>query len=494
MRAALGRPAAARPDAFAAWCPHYLPRYYAGPAADFHASLFARLDAFHHTRGQRYSLVAPRGSAKSTTATLAYPLRAALEGWEPYTVILSDSANQANQLLGHVRRELEHNDQLATDYPDAFGRGPVWRDNRIELRNGAVIEALGSGSRIRGRRTRQARPSLVVLDDVQSNEDTISALARQRAWDWVTREVIPAGDGATNFLSVGSAIHSEAVAVRVGQLPGWSAETRKAVHSWPARLDLWAECERLATNLADPDRDATSRAFYAAHPEMDDDASVYWPERYPLFDLMMRRAEIGAAAFDSEYQGVPNLGGLTEWPAEYWDDRPGVPFWFDQWPGNLAVKVMALDPSKGEGPKSDYQALAYVGYGTDGCFYLDVDLQREPVTAMVRRCITAARAWQANSVLVEQNATLGLLKAEFEEQLKGTGPLPVEYLTSVEQKEVRILSDVGPYLSRGQVRVRRTRGGQALADQGRQFPHGDYDDALDAVSLGIRRVVKFYGG
>ena len=34
--------------------------------------------------------------------------------------------------------------------------------------------------------------------------------------------MIPAGTAGTNFLSVGSALHREAVAVRLGQLPGWT--------------------------------------------------------------------------------------------------------------------------------------------------------------------------------------------------------------------------------------------------------------------------------
>jgi hypothetical protein len=57
---------------------------------------------------------------------------------------------------------------------------------------------------------------------VQSNEDVISPVRRERAWDWATREVIPAGDERTNFLAVGSAIHREAVSVRLGQLAGWT--------------------------------------------------------------------------------------------------------------------------------------------------------------------------------------------------------------------------------------------------------------------------------
>lgn len=487
----IGRPTTvARPDLrFDGWSRHFLPHYFPGPAADFHRELYARLDTMHRRRGTRDATIAPRNGSKSTIETLAYPLRGSLEGWEPYTLILSDSSPQANELLGHIRRELEGNPRIAAAYPHAAGVGPEWRVNRLCLRNGAVIEALGRGSRIRGRRNRQDRPSLVILDDVQSNRDVTSPTYRKRAWDWVTREVIPAGDANTNYLSVGSAIHPEAVAVRIGQLPGWRAATYKAVHSWPERLDLWAECERLATNLADADRADTAKAFYDRHrADMDAGAATYWPEKWPLFALMMARAEIGPDAFDGEYQGVPNLSGLAVWQAEYWDDAPGRPFWFDEWPERLVFRVLAVDPSGG-GIDGDWQALAMVGMDRAGDFWVDAELHRLHPAAMVARAISLGREWgPLNSLVAEENSTLGLLRAEFEEQLRGKPALPVEYLTNADRKEDRILAAVGKYLTRRRIRVRRTRGGQTLVAQGRQFPHGDFDDGLDAVATAVRRI------
>ena len=479
------------------WCRTYLPHYFRDdtPPADFHPELFDRLDAFHRRRGSRLALVAPREGAKSTIINLSYALRAAVERWEPFIILLSDSSDQANEQLSHVRAELETNAVLAADYPGACGPGRVWRHDRLTLPNGVVVKALGRGKRVRGRRNRQSRPSLVIFDDVESNEDVLSPRKRERAWLWASREVIPAGDAGTNFLSVGSAIHPEAVAVKLGKLPGWDARTFQAVHRWPERLDLWAEWERLATNLADEDRKATARAFYDANrAEMDRGAEVYWPERWSLYDLMSRRAEVGTAAFDSEYQGIPNLGGLTVWPPELWDDAPDRPFWFDQWPDDLVYRAVSLDPSEG-GINGDYQAWGMVGMRPDGDLYVDCEADRTHPTGMVKRTLDIARRWGAvNSVVVEQNSTMGLLKAEFEAQMDAglMRVLPVEYLTQKDRKEDRILDAVGKYLTRRRIRVRRTRGGLLLAEQGRQFPHADHDDCLDATSMAIRRIEGAY--
>src|SRR5262249_51648472 len=73
-----------------AWAKVFLPEYFPRPASSFHRWLFQKLTTLHQKRGSRLAVVAPRGNAKSTCAALAYPLRAAVEKWEPYIQLVSD--------------------------------------------------------------------------------------------------------------------------------------------------------------------------------------------------------------------------------------------------------------------------------------------------------------------------------------------------------------------------------------------------------------------
>lgn len=474
----------------AQWNARFLPHYFGRfPPADFHHEFDRALHRLHETRGVKRSAIAPRGGAKSTWCTLAYPLRCVLEGWERYVAVLSDSSAQANQQLGHIRAELENNARLAAVYPREAARGPVWRENKVVLRNGCTIEAFGAGKKIRGRRNRSARPTLVIFDDVQSNDDITSAALRARAWDWATREVLPAGDEGTNFLAVGSALHRDAVAVRLGQLAGWVGRNHPAVHAWPARMDLWEEFERLAANLADDSREATARAFHAAHrAEMERGARVYWPERFPLVELMLRRAEVGAAAFQSEYQGTPGALEGAEWPAEYFD-RPD--FWFDGWPADLVLRLQALDPSKGSSGTSDYQAHIRLGLSRYGALYADAELRREP--GWVERAIEIASEWHPAELVAEANNTMGLLRpaaeqvlAERREQGRAVAFTYTERINSAPKAvRIRVLND---YLRRGQLKVRNTPGGRLLVEQLRDWPHGDHDDGPDALATAVIRL------
>ena len=478
----------------AEWNRKFLPDYFGRfPPADFHAQLDADLHGLHLRRGARLSYIAPRGGAKSTWVTLAYPLRCALEVWEPYTIILSDSSDQANELLRHVKGELEGNELLAAVYgPQAGGE---WRENRVRLANGATVEALGQGKKIRGRRNRSARPSLVIFDDVQSNEDVTSPTLRQRAWAWATREVIPAGDERTNYLAVGSAIHQEAVSVRLGELAGWTGRTFPALHSWPDRMDLWDEFARIACDGVGDDKLERARAFFESRRgEMERGASTYWPGRYTLADLMLKRAEVGHPSFLAEYQGLPISVEGAEFPPEWFEGD----LWFDAWPDDLCLKVVALDPSKGsDGRGDDYQAHVMLGVRVEGSryvLYVDADLDRLGVVPMCEKTVELCRLWQASgravdSVIAEENGTMGLLQPALDAACAKAGVL-VPYLlrTNTDPKTFRIRLQCAPPLSRRQLRFRRTPGCRLLVGQLRSFPRDEHDDGADALATGLRRV------
>src|SRR5262249_5910920 len=159
------------------------------PLSSFHRWLVGQLQGLHTRRGSRHALVAPRGSAKSTWVSLVYPLWVALQRREPYIQIISDTQSQARLLLEAIKRELEDNPLLAAGYPWAVGRGTPWGQDRIRLVNGVVIEALGTGAKIRGRRNRAERPSLIIVDDPQNDQHVTSAIQRERSWSWFNRAV-----------------------------------------------------------------------------------------------------------------------------------------------------------------------------------------------------------------------------------------------------------------------------------------------------------------
>jgi hypothetical protein len=473
-----------------------VPAYFPLPPSGLHRWLVAELERLEAARGTRLNVVAPRGAAKSTWVSLAYPLWAACEEREPYVLLLSDTGDQANAYLESLRIELESNEALAAAYPAACGKGPVWQEKRLRLRNGVVVEALGTGGKVRGRKNRHQRPTLVVVDDPQNNDTITSPVQRQRDWDWLTREVLEVGGPDTNYLVVGTALHREAIVCRLQQAAGWRSKVFKAVEAWPERMDLWREWEGLLTDprLSDEERDAQAKAFHAAHRAlMEAGARVLWPEREPLLALMQKRAAIGPAAFASEKQSDPVNPEDCEWPAE-WFEHPL--FWFDEWPQDLVVSTLALDPSKGRDAKrGDYSA--YVRYGRDraGTEYVEADLQRRDAAAIVEDGVAHLKAFRPEAFSVEGNGFQELFEPLFaaafaRERLEVT----VHLEDNTVPKPVRVRRLTAPLAKRRLRFKARSPGTAKLVQQLKDFPVGEHDDGPDALEMARRRAVELFNG
>ncbi len=468
------------------WARLHLPEHFLLPPSLMHRWLGARLDAMDRARGSKLNVLAPRGSAKSTLATLAYVLRCAVSGAEPYIWIVSDTRQQACLHLANLKLELLDSPQLARAYPGAVGRGPVWRASAIELSNGVRIEAFGTGQRIRGRRHRAARPSLIVCDDLENDSHIESARQRERSRTWFHGALMKAGTPRTNVVNLATALHREALAVQLHATAGWSSRIFRAIRRWPGNMALWEAWEELYTNPTDPAYRAEARKFYEAHRnDMEAGAAVLWPEYEDLYLLMQMRAEGGRAAFEREKQNSPISPELCEWPEGYFNDS----VWFETWPRGLRVKVIALDPSKGiDARRGDYSAFVLLGVDRQGILYVEADLARRSVPQIVADGAELSLRFQPDAFGVEANQFQDLVGAELEAELRrrgvlGARPVPLDNQVN---KLVRIRR-LGPLLAARRLRFKAgSPSTRLLVGQLRDFPVGDHDDGPDALEMGVR--------
>ena len=263
------------------------------------------------------------------------------------------------------------NRRLAEDFPEVVGRGLVWRGNSIVLRNGVTIEAFGTGQRIRGRRRREHRPTLIVCDDLQNDGHIGSAVQREHSRSWFHGTLMKAGTARTNVVNLATALHRECLAMELHRTPGWTSRLFKSIVRWPENTSLWQQWEAVYTDLSKPRYKTAARKFYDERRQaMDSGAILLWPEEEDLYTLMCMRIEGGRTAFEREKQNSPINPDLCEWPESYFDET----IWFETWPANLMVKTMALDPSKGSDSRhGDFSALVMLGMDRQGMLYVEAD-------------------------------------------------------------------------------------------------------------------------
>ena len=482
------------PASTLAWGRRYLAGHFRRAPSSMHLWLGEQLDLFAENRGSKLNAIGPRGGAKSTIGTLCYVLQAAVEGWEPYIWIVSDTKNQAQTHLENIKVELEENELLARDYPGACGRGPRWRATAIELKNGTVIESFGTGQRLRGRRRREHRPTLIVCDDLQNDGHMASASQRESSRHWFHGTLLKAGTKRTNLVNLATALHRDALAMQLHQTPGWQSRKFQAIEQWPTNEELWSDWEKIYCDLENPHSHQAAHNFYQQHrSEMDAGTLLLWPEEEDLYTLMKMRVEEGRSAFEREKQSSPIDPERCEWPEVYFEEH----IWFRQWPAELQFKTMALDPSKGaDAQHGDYSAFVILGVDPQGILYVEADLARRPTPQMVADGVTLCERHQVDTFGVEANQYQELLAGEFEAEFlrRGARRAAPYAIHNHINKQTRIRR-LGPYLSQRRLRfLSSSPSTQLLVDQLRDFPLGSHDDGPDALEMALRLAEeKFLG-
>jgi predicted phage terminase large subunit-like protein len=216
-----------------------------------------------------------------------------------------------------------------------------------------------------------------------------------------------------------------------------------------------------------------------------------WPERWPV-EVLERRKKISSIWWSALYQGRPAAEGTNEFPEEYFKN-----IWLndDEWPERYPLlSASYLDPSKAKNDKrDDYQALVYVGYH-NGHILVESDIDRIPVTKMLRKWVQWDRERRPKISGCEGNAFQELLIGEYNDVCKEEGynhDRP-ECITNSISKVVRIRR-VGPWLSRGLLKFKRTRSNELLIEQLKEFPNGGKDDGPDALDGALRLLLKLLG-
>ena len=493
----------------------YLAHHFRAPASTMHRELFPLLEETLQHRGSRLAVAAPRGSAKTTVICLAYVLWCLAKEEEPFIILLSATVDQAVGILSDVKSELEDNPLIRSDFPDLAepqGRRPSpkrWQEKEIVTRTGAMVTALGAGQKIRGRKNREARPSLLILDDIEGEEEAWSADRRRKRWDWLSRAVLKSGaTGNTNVLVVGTLVHYDALLARLvgvgstASSPGWTARRYQSVIQWSEAESMWETFENLYTEKQSDEifgtGSAAARAFFQKHEmEMLDGVKVLWPEIEDYRALMEMRIVEGRAAFDAEKQNEPIDAENSLFDSEkltYWDDLYKSEEELLQSLGDDVTIYGAWDPSLGvTGRNGDDSAVVTIAKdGDSGKYYvLDAIIEKYKPSQMIPVIVELSKRRDFRKFVVEGNQFQEVVANQLEDAAKEAGiHLRMEAETNTKNKVARIQGLEALTASGGLVFCRKHR---LLMQQLREFPRGAHDDGPDALEMAVRAAREYVG-
>lgn len=461
----------------------YLPHYVKGEDSLFHRAIFELAPKIlTATKGQREMLIAPRGSSKSTHMSLGFALYCIVMRKTRYCLEVCDVYAQAALLIEAIKAELENNPRLQTDFPEACGKGRVWREGEIVTRQNIRVEGLGAGQKLRGRRHGPHRPDLMFFDDIENDEAVRSPEQRDKLESWVNKAALKVGppDGSMHVLWVNTILHWDAVTVREARKPAWNVTRFQAIIQFPARMDLWEEFEEVYHN----DGEEAARAFYAERrAEMDDGAQVNWPSMQPLVWLMLQRAG-DHDSFATEYQNQPISEG-----------NPFAKLVFWTMPMREWIHFGAIDPSLGGKKKGrDPSAILIGGYDrlSGKMDVVEASIRKRLPDLIISDTIALQREYRCLLWFVESVQFQEFLRTSLmvEAARQGVGISAVPIVPQAD-KNLRI-ERLQPPIAAGLIRLNPTQ--TTLIEQLQQWPNGAHDDGPDTLDMLWQNTLFYAGG
>jgi len=484
----------------------YFTHYNKSPDGEFQKALSGILFNMKTKRGARYAIAAPRGFAKSTIVGLQYVIYCICYKLEDFIVLTSSTSSQATDFLRHIKEEFEANERLKADFPEVCEVGgklvpPRWTQSEIITSNDVKVIALGTGQQLRGRRHKESRPSLIILDDIETDEAVENSDSRYKLEDWVNKTVLKAGDARTNVIIIGTLHHPASLLAKYTdskQSPGWTSKVYKAITSYAVRVELWEKWKRILLGREAYNEEFgldAALAFYKKHESaMLEGVKLLWSDFKSYYDLMLMREQEGYSSFDSEMQNEPinprdcsfNMDEIHYWDDEYESEENLI--------RSMKREILfygAVDPSLGkEGKQSDYSAIIVVAWNSENgkIYVLEADIARRSTDKTLSDILAHH--------LKREIVNLGFETNNFQEVLaRDLNRLAREQRIRVCLKEVNNTGDklariqsLQPLIKSGVIMFSRKH--QILLEQLRYFPKGPHDDGPDALEMVVRLCYK----
>ncbi len=440
------------------FCAIYLSHYFKLEPASFHSDLMNTLG--DHTK-KMLEVIGFRGSAKSTLGSTALILWMSLEHPDlyPFIIPVSDTTTQSKMNMANIKTELDSNWLLRNDYgsikPTRFEEpnpepdlesDEDWQAQNVLLDNGVRILSRSRGQKVRGLRHRQDRPSAIVVDDPEDREWVKQRENRDKTYQWLTGEVLPARDVRRGrVILIGNWLHEDALMGRMKK---------------------------------------TGLFEVKEYPLIDGD-QLTWPALFPTQESLDKERQLmGEIAWQREMlmRIVPEEGQIiTEKDIRFYDGDAS---------GQLELTGHGVDLAISKKSTADYttDVVGEVRYDNTQRRYF-IYIRPRPMNArlnfleIINHCVAQSKSGGGHVFFVED---VQFQKAAIEElERNGVG---VTAMKPTQDKRARLII-AAPYIKNGTVRFPRV-GAEDLLAQLYGFGVESHDDLVDGLSYLIKGLVE----
>lgn len=423
------------------------------------------------------ALTAPRGHAKSTAITHCYTLAAVLFRERKFTVLVSDTYEQAVLFLQDIKKELISNEELISLFEIRKIEKDAENDIIVQMADGYRfrIMAKGSEQKMRGLKWDGMRPDLIICDDMENDEVVMNQERREKFRKWFFNALLPCRSDRGIVRVVGTILHLDSLLERL--MPkDWD---RKVIEQGIVIKDelraYWNFAKRKHTWYA---------VRYKAHNE--DFSQILWPKKFTKTRLQgIRQAYIDIGhpeGYAQEYLNYP-----IDESVSFFRKQDLLPMNENDLK-SMKRYYVGIDLAVSEKARADFSVFAIGGMDQDGVLHIvDVIRERQDAKTIVDTLFQLQDRYEPECITIEGSMIEKSLGPFINDEMYRRNKfLNIRTENPTKDKETRARS-IQARLRAGGVKFDKNADWYSdLEQEMLQFPKSRHDDQVDAMAwLGL---------
>lgn len=532
---AIARAMARDPLYFGRLC---VPEMFKVRSPDFHATI---AKVFLNLLNKAISLIAPRGHAKSSLVACIFVLwHIFLEDYYRYLNGFLDRETQTPEVqklkqqfkayeagaIKHIPHRRKYVVIVSKVQKEAIGRmktikevlgekGGInigskllkvffgdyseytalsWTGEKLVLADGTMLEAVGTGQQVRGKKNVHLRVTLYVVDDPEDEENTKTSERMLANMEWLKKAVMPGLDMELGrCIVIGTPLNTGCMVVKLDSNPQWKSlqftnDLKSNQLLWPWYIGQ----DYLQKKYDESKADGRLSQYY-----MEYEAKVIGSEDQ-IFKREYLQYWTGSVKQDINKNFYLEITGLAESDALGKCDYVKY-----EKPKEVPINIfMGMDPAASTSSRADYTVIMVIGVDADlNRYCIDMWRRRERAIDVVDEMIRLYKRYNPFKTYVESNGFQSILAQEADRRMREENiwiPGLQAKNTARNQKDDR-LEGMQPEFARRMVYLHalefdNNRQAKTVfdpfIDELSFFPRTQHDDCLDAYWYARKRVVR----
>lgn len=334
-----------------------MPKTFWAPAAEIHEKVEKHYLELHR---KKKNLILPRGLAKSTLMAEVAPIHHIMyndTGQPRLIVLLSKTQGHAIDRLQAIKDVFDH----GMNFRKLFGywgehSSRWWRNNDVKLKDGSRIVCRGTGQQIRGIKEGHVRPTLIIGDDLEDENNTKTAEAMESNLRWLLQGADYSLDARYGrIIVIGTPIHQRCIVESLAEDSSWDT-TRASylVEENGIKRSIWPEVRTVEELLKEKaDKEEIGRV------------GIWYMER----QCQVVGAETQVFPMENIHYYEGKIRFHKDKPFMYLKTRSGMPV--PEKESIIPVNIfVGVDPASSVKQTADYSTIVAVAYDNKDNVYI----------------------------------------------------------------------------------------------------------------------------